>query len=233
MLDFYVLENACELKLWCTFAKFCSLSSLFSEDKWVNWVDLLSEKNYVVIDNVLPEVQLNSIVESMNEHLAEEAFKKAAIGTSNQKHIDRSIRGDEILWLNKDTDPNRLSSFFTLAEETKDMLNRLCYLSLSGYEFHFAHYPKGTFYKRHLDQFQGRNNRMISVILYLNKNWQPEHGGGLKLFFDNTEEIVEPIFGRLVMFRSDVLEHEVLITNQDRYSITGWMLYNPVGLGFL
>jgi SM-20-related protein len=96
-----------------------------------------------------------------------------------------------------------------------------------------AHYPAGSFYKRHLDQFKERNNRVISTILYLNKNWEASQGGELKLFFDHEEKIVEPKYGRIVSFKSDQLEHEVLKTNVDRFSITGWMLHNPVGLGFL
>ncbi|PIB35230.1 hypothetical protein BFP72_07380 [Reichenbachiella sp. 5M10] len=210
------------------------MNSFFSEDNWINWVDALSENHYVVIDNILPTEVLHDLKSSFDERVQEEQLRKAAIGTLNQKHVDRSIRGDEILWLDQNIADRRIRTFFDLADEIKQNLNRYCYLSLSGYEFHFAHYPVGTFYKRHLDQFQGRNNRLISMILYLNEDWKPEYGGQLHLFLeDGREETILPTFGRMVMFKSDVLEHEVMLTAHDRYSITGWMLYQPVGLGFL
>ncbi|RJE74591.1 2OG-Fe(II) oxygenase [Reichenbachiella sp. MSK19-1] len=210
------------------------MNSFFSEDNWVGWVDALSENHYVVIDHILPKQILLDLKTSFDERVEAEALRKAAIGTLNQKQVDRSVRGDEILWLDKDMADQRIHTFFDLADEIKQNLNRYCYLSLSGYEFHFAHYPEGAFYKRHLDQFQGRNNRLISMILYLNEEWQPAYGGQLKLFLDGgKEETIMPTFGRMVMFKSDVLEHEVMITHHDRYSITGWMLYQPVGLSFL
>jgi Rps23 Pro-64 3,4-dihydroxylase Tpa1-like proline 4-hydroxylase len=34
-------------------------------------------------------------------------------------------------------------------------------------------YPKGTFYKRHLDTFQNDQRRKLSMVLYLNdKDWR-------------------------------------------------------------
>ena len=43
---------------------------------------------------------------------------------------------------------------------------------------------------------------MISVILYLNKDWQPGHGGELKIYKDNGEEIVvNPLANRLLFAR--------------------------------
>jgi len=80
----------------------------------------------------------------------------------------------------------------------------------------------GAFYKKHKDAFKSDDARRISVILYLNKNWEKENGGELKLYLENSEETIEPISGRLVVFESH-LEHEVLESKTDRYSITGWL----------
>ncbi|UXP31545.1 2OG-Fe(II) oxygenase [Reichenbachiella agarivorans] len=209
------------------------MNSFFSEDNWINWVDAISDNHYVVIDNILPHAVLNDLKDCFDKQREEEQLRKAAIGTLNQKHIDPSIRGDKILWLDREGAPAPILTFFDLAEDIRQNLNRYCYLSLSGYEFHFAHYPVGTFYKRHLDQFQGRNNRMISIILYLNEEWKPEYGGELKIYLEKEDVTIMPTFGRMVLFKSDVLEHEVLETKHDRYSLTGWMLYKPVGLGYL
>jgi SM-20-related protein len=42
-----------------------------------------------------------------------------------------------------------------------------------------------------------------------------------------------PIAGRLVCFRSDVIEHEVLPSKKERLSVTGWMLDQEAGLKYL
>ena len=44
---------------------------------------------------------------------------------------------------------------------------------------------------------------------------------------------VAPIAGRLVCFRADVMEHEVLTAHKTRYSLTGWMLNQYKELKFL
>jgi SM-20-related protein len=95
-------------------------------------------------------------------------------------------------------------------------------------EFHFAVYPQGRFYKRHLDTFQNDQRRKLSIVLYLNKNWSATNGGELVIYkqTNNQENAISilPKFGRLVVFESQVLEHEVKPIKQGlRLSITGWL----------
>jgi SM-20-related protein len=106
-------------------------------------------------------------------------------------------------------------------------------LSLAGYEFHYAHYPERTFYKRHVDQFKDRSNRLITFILYLNDGWSPGDGGELMIYKGDQEIKVEPIMNRCVLFKTEGLEHEVLLSNTSRFSLTGWLLYQPSGVGYL
>lgn len=204
----------------------------FSEDTWIDWVDRLSEDNYLVIDDFIEDQELEVFLRSFRDSLEEEDFKPAGIGAGQDFQLKREIRGDKIKWLDRSRDVD-LANFFERVDETIGVLNRYCYLSLSGSEFHMAHYPQGTFYKRHLDQFNSRSNRLISVILYLNKNWQEGDGGELKVFLNEEERTIAPIAKRCVIMRSDKVEHEVMMTNKDRYSLTGWLLYQPVGLTFL
>jgi len=44
---------------------------------------------------------------------------------------------------------------------------------------------------------------------------------------------VLPVAGRLVCFRSDIIEHEVLPSKKERLSITGWMLDQEADLKHL
>jgi SM-20-related protein len=105
-------------------------------------------------------------------------------------------------------------------------------LGLSGDEFHLAHYPKGGHYKKHLDQFNNRSNRTISMVIYLNQDWKKGDGGELEVFFqDGSSVLIEPIEGRCVMFKSAIVPHAVLASAKPRNSLTGWLLQQPSALG--
>lgn len=215
-----------------TFLDMMEVVDIHNEQNWLDWTDQLSEDNYTIIDQFISDEELAIFRSFFRSQQENDALTKAGIGTLDQFQIKEEIRGDYIKWLDPERD-TRMTPFFDRIDTVIRMLNRYCYLSLSGAEFHLAHYPVGTYYKRHLDQFQNRNNRLISVILYLNDDWEPGNGGELKVFLDDREEIIDPVARRVVLLRSNLVEHEVLMTNKDRYSITGWLLHQPVGLGFL
>ncbi len=205
----------------------------YSEEEWINWVDSLAEHDYVVIDDFVSNDLFNRLSVFLFDRLRENEFDKAGIGALSEYQIKSSIRGDYVYWLDSKRDAE-LQELFDVIEHIRFMISRLCYLSLSGYEFHLAYYPAGSFYRKHLDQFKGRGNRMITVILYLNENWQPGDGGELKVYKRDADTfLVEPIKNRCIIFRSDALEHEVLLTNKSRYSLTGWLLHQPSSLGYL
>jgi SM-20-related protein len=45
-----------------------------------------------------------------------------------------------------------------------------------------------------------------------------------KLFIPQTKnQAIAPIQGKTVFFKSDELQHEVLVTNERRFSVTGWL----------
>jgi SM-20-related protein len=87
---------------------------------------------------------------------------------------------------------------------------------------HYAWYPPGAGYARHVDQLQGREDRVVSVVLYLNESWVPVDGGQLRLFDGQLARDVEPLAGRLVGFVTAGREHAVLPTRKERLSLTGW-----------
>lgn len=47
----------------------------------------------------------------------------------------------------------------------------------------FCPVPTGAFYRRHLDRFRDDDRRMVSAVLYLNEDWQPQDGGQLRMFW--------------------------------------------------
>ena len=94
---------------------------------------------------------------------------------------------------------------------------------LEDFECHFALYPPGAFYRRHLDRFRDDDRRAVSAVFYLNQDWQPEDGGQLRMFLaDDVEHDVQPQAGCLVVFLSGEVPHEVLPAGRERLSLTGW-----------
>jgi SM-20-related protein len=198
-------------------------------EKWLDWVDELSHSNYVIVDNFLNDAFYQKIRSFFLNTIPQ--FSQAGIGALDDNLTDKSIRGDHTYWLDRQRDQH-LNDFWSLVDETISIYNRYCFLSLSGYEFHLAHYPPGTGYETHLDQFEGRNNRMISVVIYLNEGWQPGDGGELEIINeDGSKVVVEPHARRCVMFKSADVPHGVLKSRTNRFSLTGWLLYQPSALG--
>ena len=150
-------------------------------------------------------------------------LRAAGIGNNAVLVKDKLIRNDKIYWLDRQHDNMAEQLFFKLMDEFVSYLNRTCYTGITGYEFHYALYEKGSFYKKHLDQFKNNTSRAYSIILYLNADWQEKDGGELVLYHENHLQTITPVNGKCVFFKSSELEHEVLITHQPRMSITGWL----------
>lgn len=198
-------------------------------EKWLSWVDELSCNDYVVIDNFLDTSTYLEVREFFLSKL--NYFAQAGIGALDKNAVHTEIRGDYTFWLTKERD-TEIAAFWEVVDQAIQVFNRYCFLSLSGYEFHFANYPPGGHYTKHLDQFKNRNNRTISFIVYLNEGWQKGDGGELEIFKpDYSSFLVEPLAGRCVLFKSDVVPHAVLKSYKDRYSLTGWLLQTPFKLG--
>lgn len=185
--------------------------------------DGLAEQGYAVFDQFLSQHEVEDILQ-VKEFNDNRLFKKAGIGNSQSVQIQEGIRGDYIQWLDKETASPPIKIYLDKLDALTQFLNQALFLSLKDFEVHIARYPVGTFYKRHLDQFKQDDHRKLSVICYLNANWKEEHGGQLRMYLPEGPVDIFPLAGRLVCFRSDQLEHEVLPATRERLSITGWML---------
>lgn len=186
--------------------------------------DGIAEKGYAVIDHFLSEEEVQYILQLDDFKNALLHFKKAGIGKSTDKQINESIRGDYIQWIDKETAVPEIKVYLHRLGEMISHINQSLFLSLKDAEVHMTVYPTGAFYKRHLDQFKKDDHRKLSVICYLNKSWQEHEGGQLRMHLPEGEKDVLPIAGRLVCFRSDQIEHEVLPGTRERMSLTGWIL---------
>jgi SM-20-related protein len=148
-----------------------------------------------------------------------------AAGTGNDNKLvhNAKVRSDTIYWLDKKHNNIHENAFFVQVEAFILYLNQSCFAGITGYEFHYSLYEKGSFYKKHLDQFQDNSNRQFSMISYLNSNWQTQDGGELLIHQTNNNQTISPTQGKTVFFKSNELEHEVLETNERRMSVTGWL----------
>lgn len=191
--------------------------------------DILAD-GFGILDNFLSETEVENLLEAFHAKYKSGIFKQANIGKKAEEKTEITIRGDQILWLNKETSNMGEQAFFQKISAFIRYLNSTCYLGITNSEFHFAKYTKGKFYKRHLDGFQAKKGRVLSVIVYLNIHWQVRNGGNLVIYSQKNgidqPITIQPLAGRLVCFESEKLEHEVQETFADRLSITGWLLNN-------
>lgn len=188
--------------------------------------DELAFKNWASSTELFPKEFCRKLAQECQRLHAQGGFHKASIGRGATKTTHSEIRGDLTLWIDTNSatplQHDLLFSLNTLLER----LNQSFYLGLKRFEIHFALYPPGAGYDKHLDNHRGSGARKITFILYLNEHWQKGHGGELSLYQPDHEDIlisqIEPRLGTVMLFRSDLFPHQVEKSNQPRLSITGW-----------
>ncbi|GAA4801483.1 2OG-Fe(II) oxygenase [Litoribaculum gwangyangense] len=184
----------------------------------------IAKQRFSITDDFFSLEEVDLLRQSLFERHAEDGFKKAAIGNKLNETIVKSIRGDLIFWMDETKANTEENLFFNKINSLVSYLNKTCFLGILHKEFHYAIYPKGTFYKKHIDTFQNDDRRKLSFVCYLNEDgWLPENGGELVLYLEHEEKIIYPLPGRVVIFESQIIEHEVKPVNSERLSITGWL----------
>ena len=161
-------------------------------------------------------------LELLNEARAQK-WNLAKIGKDDKKQEALAIRTDLIVWIEEESATIAQKHYLTQMNNLMDVLNQALYLGLKEYECHFAQYNSQGFYKKHLDQHTGSNVRRISSVLYLNET---QKGGELAIYNrenpDVLEALIKPRPGSFVCFLSNQIYHEVLPTESERFSLTGW-----------
>jgi SM-20-related protein len=171
--------------------------------------------------------QENVFAQGLCEELLSEAqelsWQEAKIGKGAQRHLEQTIRSDSIHWLSNEPESRVQKNYLIQMNELMSLINQELFLGLKEFECHFARYQQSGFYKKHLDQHAGTNIRMLSTITYLND--VPE-GGELIIYNKDNKEVIAakipPKRGSFICFLSNQIYHEVLPTQNDRYSLAGW-----------
>jgi SM-20-related protein len=190
-------------------------------------VETLCADGVAVGDRFLSPLEVRALFDCADARRARGDFVEARIGADRKLERRADIRGDSICWL---SEPEFAAEFalFDLLEDLRLRLNRGAVLGLFELELHYALYPPGAGYARHIDQPRGSNRgpnqRRVSLVLYLSEDWAPSHGGILRIFADDDGRYrdIEPLPGRLVLFLTQGRAHAVLSTQRARLSVTGW-----------
>lgn len=189
-------------------------------------VESLMMGGWAMLDNYISDRMVDSLIDEFRQMEQRQLFSPAAIGTAAAKQIRSEIRSDQIAWIDPHHCLPAQHQYLQMMERLRVDLNRQLFLGLLDLEAHCAIYQPGSGYARHWDNFQGENQRILTVVLYLNKDWRSANGGEIRFYFDGEEESgfmdVPPQAGRLLAFFSHRFPHEVLPVRSERLSITGW-----------
>lgn len=181
------------------------------------------DNNVGIAEHFLSKNLSDNLQQNIYNLQQEGQMKYAGIGNEKIADTNQQMRGDKIYWLDKKNNNIKEQEFLDKVEDFIEHLNQTCYTGINDYEFHYAVYGQGSAYKKHRDQFKNDNNRKFSLICYLNDDWVAADGGELLIYQHDKPQTISPTAQKAVFFKSDEMEHEVLLANKCRMSITGWL----------
>lgn len=185
-------------------------------------IDDLASQGWSRLEDFLPQTLTLELAAECRARAEKGALSPAGVGRGQGLAVREGVRGDQIQWL----EPGQnlaCDQYLAAMDELRQALNQAFYLGLDDYESHFALYPPGSFYQKHLDRFRDDDRRTVSAVFYLNPDWQADQGGALRIYPEGkASRDLAPLAGSLVLFMSAELPHEVLPASRERLSLTGW-----------
>ncbi|ADZ90903.1 2OG-Fe(II) oxygenase [Marinomonas mediterranea] len=202
--------------------------SIMSEDtSFDTIVQAIRSQGWCIVDGFFKQEFIDALAQDAKS-INPDQMKQAGIGRSSDHQVALNARRDRIQWIEPDSPVRK--QFLEAMEALRVALNRKLILGLWDYEAHFARYEGGAFYEKHVDAFQGRSNRVLSTVLYLNDEWEERAGGEFVLYDEHQQELeigrYMPSKGRFAIFLSEAFPHEVLPAAKTRYSVAGWFRIN-------
>ena len=186
-------------------------------------LDALAGPGWCVAPGFLSESETAALARECRQAYDQGGFHRAGVGRG-QAEVRSEIRGDQVHWVDEHQAGPALKATLAGLESLRQSVNRSLFLGLFDLEMHFAVYPPGAGYGRHLDRFRDDDRRSLTTILYLNQDWTAEDGGLLRFWPEADAQPIDilPAGGTLVTFLSDQFWHEVLPARRERLSLTGW-----------
>lgn len=189
-------------------------------------VEQLAEKGWCVLPGFLPPDLAQQLAVEAQTLYQSGQLRHAATGQGEKREVRVGLRDDAIAWLDETPSSAAQREYLARMEALRLAANRELQLGLFDLETHFARYPAGARYRKHLDVFRHDSRRTLSVVCYLNENWQESDGGQLRLYLDEADDSphvdILPQGGTLACFLSARFPHEVLPAGRSRLSLTGW-----------
>jgi SM-20-related protein len=177
-------------------------------------VERLGALGWFIRDGFLGE----SLAKAVCQQARTVLLRRAGVRRSHE--VDDSTRTDELAWVDRSTG-GALALAFDHFVELMQTMNETAFLGLRRFDLQLARFPPGAHYVRHRDAFPGQDNRRLTAIVYLNEAWVEASGGDLLLHVEPPRQVA-PVLDRLVVFRSELVEHEVLETRAERWALTAW-----------
>eukprot|EP00966_Prymnesium_polylepis_P165957 3836251-Prymnesium_polylepis.1 len=195
----------------------------------------LNTDGVAIVDGLLGAPAIDNLLRGVLELHGSDASPFVAGKTGGgpngggQKYAESVVRGDHIAVLG-DGEESRvpgLDALLRRADEFVEGMARAAVPALrrvtSRSRPMLACYPgNGARYVRHLDNPGGErsNGRLLTLLVYLNAEWQPEDGGMLRIHrADGSSVDIEPLLDRAVVFWSDArTPHEVLPAQRPRWA---------------
>ena len=149
--------------------------SILLEKIFNTLIDSFIESEVGIVNNFL-SVQLAKNLRNNLLRLYENQLMFIA-GTGNEKLVvhNTNVRNDRIHWLDRKHHDVHENAFFDVMDRFIVHLNRTCYTGITDYEFHYTIYESGSFYKKHIDQFQQngksvffKSNQLAHEVLHTN-----------------------------------------------------------------
>lgn len=189
-------------------------------------VQQLAEKGWCALRGFLSSELTQRLAQDARLLHESGQMRPAATGQGAQREVRAGLRDDAIAWLEESPASPAQLEYLSRMEALRLAANRELQLGLFDLETHFARYPAGARYQKHLDTFQQDGRRTLSVICYLNADWQESDGGQLRIYLDEADAsrhvVILPEGGTLACFLSHRFPHEVLPATRERLSLTGW-----------
>lgn len=197
--------------------------------------EALAKHGFAVEPCWLELATVSALASCARERLGGAEAAPAAVGRGAGRRRDAAVRGDSIAWFGPPYSPIETDLVARL-ESLRLGFNESLQLGLFEFEGHYACYPAGAGYVRHLDRHTGSVARTVSFVLYLNEDWGAGDGGELCLYDGAAADPllrVIPRGGTAVCFLAERFEHEVRPARRDRLSFTGWFRRRDIaGLPF-
>jgi SM-20-related protein len=192
-------------------------------EKFESLIQGLIDDQFGFCKDFFDEKLIQGLSGNLIKSLVDGSMVEAGVGRKFTYAKNAQVRGDVIKWIDNESKDPFEKEFIKIIKDFISYLNDTCYVGINDFEFHYACYEPGSFYKRHKDQFHSDHGRKYSVVSYLNIGWVETDGGALTLYLPENDITVKPNAGNIVLFKSDELEHEVQPAFKRRLSIAGWL----------